>query len=310
MNLPLAANWAGKDSESILWLASYPRSGNTFCRILLANYFAASSEPYDLNELHDFIPPDTSAILWHDLAPAAPNGDIREQTWKLRPDFIERYRKLPKQSPLAGLKTHTANLSVFDSTGFTFRNNDRAIYIVRHPLDVLLSYSDFNGRNLDSAIDVMTTSGTCVQDSYVGGFELRGSWSEHVASWLRSPPCPLLLIRYEELCRSTEETLRGMLAFLGAPILPDRVRRAVELSHFDRVREQAALQSFNETPPTTRSGTFFRKGKTLQWLRDLDPEQAYRLADKCMPVMTGLGYTDPREVLFDGRNALGPITLG
>jgi len=78
----------------------------------------------------------------------------------------------------------------------------------------------------------------------------------------------------------------------------------VEASRFDKLREQEAVRAFNEAPPTLRSGSFFRKGKTLQWLRELTPDQAFRLADECAEVMRLVGYTDPRAVLFDGSNAL------
>lgn len=69
------------------------------------------------------------------------------------------------------------------------------------------------------------------------------------------------------------------------------------------------MNRFNETPPYTRSGIFFRKGTSFQWLRELPPEQAYLLADSCEPIMGKLGYTHPRDVLFDGRNALQPVNL-
>jgi hypothetical protein len=306
---PISTNWAGKDSESILWLASYPRSGNTFTRILLANYFLASEEDYDINKLSAFIPADTSALLWNDFAAVLPSPCSSEITWKNRPKVLDHYRRLGKAVPFFGLKTHTANVETFGCSGFNFRAGDRAIYIVRHPLDVLLSYSDFNGRDRDSAIEVMCTSGTTVQHEPLGAMEVRGSWQEHVSSWLSSPPCPLLLVRYEELCMAPEETLGQILGFLGTPIYPERVRSAVEASRFDKLRAQETVRSFRETPSTSSSGAFFRKGKILQWLKELTPAQAYRLADNCAEVMERLGYTHPRDVFFDGRNAIKRVNL-
>jgi len=308
-SLSLSADWAGKDSESLLWLASYPRSGNTFTRILLANYFNAGSDAYDINELHDFLPPDTSSRLWRRTYPEDSAPNTPELTWSLRPDFIRHYRKADKPFLFSGLKTHTANLTAFGSSGFDLRGNDRVIYIVRHPLDVVLSYSDFNNRGLESAIDVLCQSGVFVKRDYVGGFELRGSWAEHVLSWIEKPPCPLFLVRYEELRLATAETLTAMLAFLGAPVDPERVRQAVEASRFEAVQKQEAARTFNETPPDTRSGKFFREGKILQWLRELTPEQAYKLADGCAPALDRVGYTHPRDVYFDGRNAFKPINV-
>jgi hypothetical protein len=304
----IAVNWDGRDEESLLWIASYPRSGNTFTRILLANYFVAGQDTYDLNRLHTFIPPDTSGVLWDEFAKQHPVAAIPEGMWKSRQRFFGHYRT-KKIAPLAAFKTHTANIEAFGSKAFDFRKNDRIIYVVRHPLDVALSYSDFNGQDLEFAIQNMSESGTCLTHKEIGVFEVRGSWTEHVASWLTMPACPLLLVRYEDLRSNTAQVLESMLAFLGTPVISQRVEQAVEASRFDKVRATEAAHNFAEAPETLKSGTFFRKGTSLQWLRELSPEQAYRLADACEPIMSKLGYAHPRDVYFDGRNALQPINL-
>jgi hypothetical protein len=302
----ISANWAGRDSESLLWLASYPRSGNTFTRILLANYFAAELDGYDINQLHDLIPPDTSGPLWTAFAEQHPIPTEPAGMWKARTRFIEHYRATKKRSPLAALKTHTAKVEALGAQAFSLRRNDRIIYIVRHPLDVALSYAHFNGLDVDSVIHAMCEPGFFVPREGAGIVEVQGSWVQHVSSWLNTLDSPVLLIRYEALCTRTEEILESILTFLGAPIIPERVAQAVQASRFDKMRAQEAAHRFNEAPKTT---TFFRRGQSGQWLRELSPEQAYRLADGCEPVMTKLGYNHPRDVFFDGRNAVGPIDV-
>ncbi len=294
--------------ESLLWLASYPRSGNTFTRILLANYFRGSDDDYDINRLADFIPTDTCGAVWAGFS--IPSPATIESVWRIRPDLLTHYRKTGKASAYFGLKTHSANIKISGSPGFDFRPDDRVIYVVRHPLDVLLSFSDFMGRDRDSIIDLMCASGTAIViEPDTTTLELRGSWAEHTASWLLRPPCPLFLVRYEELCLKPVATLRNMLAFLGAPIDPERVERAAAAASFDRVRDQEASRDFKERPEGTASGTFFRKGTILQWPAELTALQANRLADGCGEIMQRLGYTHPRDVLPDGSNAIGPIDL-
>lgn len=305
----LPINWPGKQPDSLLWLASFPRSGNTFMRILLANYFAESDAAYDINKLFDFVPSDTSALLWKRFCGEARPSTL-ELTWSARPAFIEHYRKSLASSTFPGFKTHTANVEISGRKGFDFRPGDRALYIVRHPLDVLLSYAQFNDWTIDATLDSMLSSGTYVfSEDHGGAFEVRGSWTEHVTSWVLSRPCPVLLVRYEELCAATEEALPGILNFIGAPIIPERIKRAAEASQFHNLRKQDARSRFNESPVTLKSSSFFRRGEALQWLRELTPRQAYRLADGCGEIMQKVGYTHPRNVLFDGRNALQPINL-
>lgn len=305
----LTAQWTGRDAESLVWLASYPRSGNTFARILLANYLASDGDAYDLNKLQDFIPSDTNSELWKAAGIAPFEAGNWEGVWKARPAVFAYYRKMNGHQPLPCLKTHCANVTTFGVGGFDFRENDRAVYIVRHPLDVLVSLADFNGRDFNSTIALMTCSGLTLRTDGTDRMEVRGSWVEHVTSWIASPTCPLLLVRYEELSAETEKSLRDILSFLGIPIIEDRLQRAVSLSRFDKLRKQEAERSFIESPADTTSGRFFREGKTLQWLRKLHPEQVYRLADACEKVMTPLGYTRPRDVMFDGRNAVGDLRL-
>lgn len=304
----LSANWLDKDAESLVWLASYPRSGNTFTRVLLANYFMAGEQDFDINALYDFIPPDTSASLWEDFAGQEAGNDFA-RIWPLRKQFIQHYRRRQKPSGFAGLKTHNANLTVDEVSGFDFRNSDRALYIVRHPLDVLLSYSDYNGRDLNAAAQILCLSGACVTHGTAGGIELRGSWAEHVSSWIETPPCPVLLVRYEELVQATAETLTAILTFLGAPVVEEKVSRAVEASRFEKLREQEVTRDFQERPPTTRSGKFFREGRSLQWLREVPFALAAPLADQCEAVMDRVGYTHPRSVLYDGSNAYKSMRL-
>lgn len=311
MTLPdLSAKWPGRDAESLLWLASYPRSGNTFTRILLANYFASDGEAYDINKLADFITADISNSVWQGSEAGLPAGKSIEAIWKGRPSAIASYRRKIGRQSLPGLKTHNANIPAFGVSGFDFRPSDRALYIVRHPLDLLLSLADYNAKDIDSAIAMMTIPGYILHTETTGELEVRGSWTEHVASWLNTPPCPILLVRYEDLCSDTETTLRSILTYLKVPIVEERVHHAVAASRFEKLREQEAARSFREAPADTKSGRFFREGKSLQWLRKLHPAQAYKLADACEAVMVRLGYSHPRDVLFDGRNAFRPIQLG
>lgn len=310
MNGPdLSANWPGRDAESLLWLASYPRSGNTFTRALLANYFLAGEEAFDINALSVFLPSDTHPALWKSFSPSAAGPASPQETWQSRQKAFAHYRKTRDPKVFPGLKTHSANMEIFGAKGFDLRRNDRILYVVRHPLDVLLSFADFTGKDLDYSIAEMCASGAFSLERWYGALEARGSWQEHVTSWITAPPCPLLLVQYEALRSDTEKTLRTMLTFLGTPIIAEKVTRAVEATRFEKLRQQEMTQSFVEASQTSISGTFFRKGQSLQWLHALRPEQANRLADGCGEIMQRLGYAHPSDVYFDGRNAFIPLNL-
>jgi hypothetical protein len=277
----------------IVYLASYPRSGNTFARILLGAYGGID----DLNQLEDAIPADTSGFLWQNVPDYESQEISARNNWKFRRQVIDDYRRRPSPLPFRGLKTHTANLVAFGAPAFDLRPEDRVVYLVRHPLDVALSNADYNNHDLEASIDLMCRPGTCVANGSLGSIEARGSWPEHVAGWLGATACPGLLVRYEDLCADTAGLLRKIIAFIGLPVEEDRVAHAVERSRFSRLQRQERETGFQEAPANTRSGRFFREGRSGQWQAEMSPEQIARLAGYCAETMARLGYPDPREAL-------------
>jgi hypothetical protein len=281
---------------AVIYLASYPRSGNTFARILLGHY-TAEEEALDLNRLEEAIPADTTDFLWRGVPDYESQEITARNHWTYRRQVIEAYRRQPAPLSFRGLKTHTANLTAFGAPAFDLRPQDRIVYLARHPLDVALSNADYNNHDLDTAIDLMCRPGTCVGGATLGSVEARGSWPEHVAGWLDATACPVLEVRYEDMVADTAGTLRRMVAFIGLPVEEDRVKRAVELSTFSRLQRQERESGFAEAPAKTRSGRFFREGRANQWRTEMTPHQIRRLSDYCGETMARLGYPDPRSEL-------------
>ncbi|HMA52151.1 MAG TPA: sulfotransferase domain-containing protein [Magnetospirillaceae bacterium] len=282
---------ASRPRDSIVYIASYPRSGNTFARILLAAYHGIS----DLNRLEESIPADTTESLWRGVPNYAAQEISARNNWRYRRQVIEDYRRRASPLPFHGLKTHSANLTAFGAPAFDLRPEDRILYLARHPLDVALSNADYNNQDLDSAIDLMCRPGTCVGGSTLGSVEARGSWPEHVAGWLLTTACPVLLVRYEDLCADTANMLRRILAFIGLPVEEDRIACAVEQSGFSTLQRRERESGFTEAPANTRSGRFFREGRSNQWRTGMSREQIARLSDYCAETMARLGYPDPRQ---------------
>lgn len=271
-------------SDSIVFVASYPRSGNTFARILLAAYHGVE----DLDRLEEALPADTSAALWR----SAPEQEVSARNNRLlRGAVLAEYRRRnPTLLPFRGLKTHTANLRAFGAPAFEFLPEDRIIHLVRDPRDVLLSNADFNDHDIERSIQVMTSSGAAVASGGVGSVEVRGSWRENVESWLKPEICPALLIRYEDLLADTASWLRRMIEFIGLPLSEARLERAVERSQFSRLQRQEREQGFSEAPAKTTSGRFFREGKSGQWRAVLTAEQIARVTAHGGEIMARLGY--------------------
>lgn len=189
------------------------------------------------------------------------------------------------------VKTHNARLSN-DGKCLAFPEfTRRAIYVVRNPLDVVDSLADHNNLKIDDAISLMAdpTHSIGSDDSeFVTQYLL--SWSRHVLSWIRQDEFPTLVVRYEDILLDPTGIFRQVLKFLGWPLDQGRIVRSAKYSSFDKLRDFESTKGFGELSDRSKSGTFFRQGKSGDWKKRLSIGQQQRLAHDHRDVMTSLGY--------------------
>src|SRR5262249_24279475 len=189
---------------------------------------------------------------------------------------------------LVFVKTHHALVSDRGSTTINFTVTSGAVYIVRNPLDVAISLSHHRGSSIDEAIDVMGAQDfeTGVGDEAV--YEVYGSWSQHVGSWTRKPHRAIYVMRYEDMLAEPAETVGRLARHLLLGTTPGDVARAVELSSFDRLRDQEAEKGFREKP--ANADRFFREGRAEQWKEILTKAQVDRIVHDHGGQMARFGY--------------------
>lgn len=273
-------------NRGIVVLASYPKSGNTWMRALLAAMQGGSGTvpldaldgamvtgthrstcPFPFNLLTQ-----SETELWHADACAALRDPRRDFTLQ---------------------KTHLG-LRRDASGNWTFPPEHvlGIVHIVRHPFDVVPSLANHIGRDIPEAVDFLLEPGK-VTGGKRGVWipERWGSWIENTRSWMIDPaPVRILRVRYEDLKRDAARELRRVLDFIGAPDpKPEAVDAAVEAARFERLREQEANSGFRERPPI--AGTFFRSGRTGEGWERLDDLQRARIHEACAEAMLALGYS-------------------
>jgi aryl sulfotransferase len=286
----------------MIWLASYPKSGNTWFRMLLANLAASDGAPADINDPVGGIasartPFDNlllidSGLLTHDeiecLRPRLHEAWTQGET-----DRDEVHADDP--GPVRYLKVH-------DAYGLTRngepllggrRGADGAIVIVRDPRDIAPSLANHHRYSLAAAISSMSDEAAayCAKPDRLDRQlrqKLRG-WSAHVASWLDQTDLPVCLIRYEDLQADTIGVLRRALAFVGHPASDDDIRRAAAHADFAELRRQEQAKGFIEGP-VGPGGLFFRRGEAGAWREELTPEEIARIEAAHAPMMQRLGY--------------------
>lgn len=283
----------------LILLASYPKSGNTWIRALLSNYLAEDGKPVSINALAGA---GIHNRHWFDerlgLSSSAMTGD---EILLHRPCFHEL--KAGEADSPAFAKTHEPYLFLPGGAPlFSPPSVAGAIYAVRNPLDIAVSYAHHRQTGVGRTIRHMGNpradlagSSTSITSSLPHPIS---TWSRNVSSWLDQKELPIALVSYENLHADAETVLRTAVALAG--MIPDtaRLARAVENSRFRRLREQEEERGFHEKQPTAPS--FFRKGRIGDWRSVLSREQVRRLVDEHGPIMARLGYLDEAERFLAG----------
>ena len=273
----------------IIWIASYPKSGNTWCRAFIANLLDGGDAPVSINDLHT-IPTAASRELI-DAALGISSCDLTVgETHRLRPRV---YEQLASESPNGKfIKIHDALSTNGDSASVVpMKATAGALYVVRNPLDVAVSLAHHEGRSVDAIIDEMgseqhTIGGSPEQYSPLVPQQV-GSWSSHVESWLDSQ-LKTFVIRYEDALDQPFELFLRVARFCGLPDDHERVRRAVEFSSFDELKGQEHEHGFAER--SQRSRSFFRQGNAGGWKDVLSTAHVDRLLRGHGRVMERVGY--------------------
>lgn len=269
---------------SIIWLASYPKSGNTWIRAFLANYRREKEGAADINQLGS---PVASRRHEFDEIVGVEASDLTfPEIDSLRPEFY-RYLAAHNRDPLFQ-KIHDAyspSLVPPDATR-------GAIYILRNPLDVAVSFADHLGASLPQTVAWMgdkTFALSSGRMNLAGQLRQRlSTWSGHVLSWVDQSDFPVHLIRYEDLSLCACDTFAAALEFLGMACDAERLSRAVENSTFEKLQQQEKISGFTERPPVAE--VFFRKGQVGGWREALTLELVERVMKDHGEVMRRFGY--------------------
>ncbi len=272
--------------KSIVWLASFPKSGNTWARIFLANYLANENRPVDINHVHRFAMGDSSINTYQMVAGGDFDINDHEVVLGLRHKVLRGI--VANNADVNFVKTHNANGTSFGYRLIPEEVTRSAVYFVRNPLDVTLSFSRHFGVSHEEAVDnLWNPDHVTVPDKFTI-WQYLGSWSEHVKSWSKTNPFPTLVIRYEDMVADPEEAFSKMLQHIGIPVEPDRLTKAVKFASFEESKKQEDEGGFLETSP--KAEKFFSKGKSGQWKDDLSPELISKTRRWHRKVMKKYGY--------------------
>lgn len=266
--------------RKIIWLASFPKSGNTWTRSLLANYFMPPGEAPGINELRKFTLADVRQDFYDRAAGRPYRGKTFAEWVEIRPKVL---RLLAEARPGTHfVKTHCQIARIGDHDIIPPEVTAAAIYIMRNPFDVAISFARHINTDLDTATArMMDPNSLNTTPSMI--FETVGRWDGHVASWLGAPGLPRHVMRYEDMIDDIEDSLQRLLGFLQAPVDHGKMRRAIRAASFQSLKKQEEQQGFRERPQEMKQ--FFHSGKAGGWRETLSPEQVGRLREAFLPTL-------------------------
>jgi aryl sulfotransferase len=301
-----------------VWLASYPRSGSTWTRALLAALSRATASrgpagrgaagrgaafdpdpcqrhrsfrgPLDINALGDG--PIASSRATLDAVIGFASSD-------LLPDDIDALRPAADAAVNRGFdritvrKIHDGLFSGPDGRTIVDSTVTRAaIYLVRDPRDVAVSLAAFLSRTPAWAVQWMADPDAALSNSISElGNQVRqrlGTWSHHVDGWTSHHLFPVEVFRYEDLHADPVGQFARLAAVAGLAVSPAEVTASVAAARFDRLRDQEVRHGFRERPTADRR--FFRRGIVGSWRDELRVDLVSQIERDHNATMARLGY--------------------
>ena len=276
----------------IIWLASYPKSGNTLLRSLLSSYFFSNNGIFNFKLLDN--------IKQFPLNPLFQNLgiDIKDQGEVIK-NYIKVQESFVKKNEVQFLKTHSYLFNIHNNHFTNLKNSLGVIYIVRDPRTVAISYSNHKNTSIDKITDEM------INGWYMGGVlnsesssdqtvTYVSSWEKNYNSWKSFDVVnKYLLIKYEDIVlEKKEEIFVKILDFVHYldkkkfTLDKNKLKNVLETTRFEKVQSLEKSHGF----PEAVTNDFFYKGPNNDWKKTLDFKNQQKIEKSFSKEMKELGY--------------------
>ena len=281
------------DLKNLVWIASYPKSGNTWMRSILTALIYTKDGNFDfslLPKIDQFEKKENFSFVKDYNIDDYNNLDKMDKVSKYWNEAQERI----DTKEIVFFKTHSSNYN-HKNLKYTNINKTRgSIYIVRDPRDVAISYSKFIGHSIDDTIEYMRGPSRQIwnQDKSIGIILSR--WDYHIASWLKLEESKIF-IRYEDLLNNTQEVLLELIEFLQKTLKirfemnNSKLMNVIKTTSFEVFKKKEQKDGFKEA---SKSSKFFRSGKSKQWEKILNKKQINLIEESFNTYMKKFKYLD------------------
>jgi len=267
----------------IIWLSSFPKSGNTWLRVFLTNYLFSDKKVFsNLNYIREY----PNKFFFENLS-----EEINTETEELDlyKHFILSQDRLNLNNEVNFLKTHSC-CGTINNYKFTNKENTLGfIYIIRDPRSVAISYAHHSNISYERSTEIITNENNVVFDKDKI-LTARSSWKTNYLSWLKSP-YPRIIVKYEDLHEDTFGNFKKILffikKFMKIEIDENKIHKNIEKCSFDNLKFEEENFGFSER---WGNDNFFRKGLVDEWKSKLSSNLIKLIEDKFKKEMMELDY--------------------
>ena len=272
----------------IVWLTSYPKSGNTWVRAFLSAYLHSPNGNFNFNLLDKI-----EEFPQHDLLNQFMNKKNFHSLKEISKYWIKAQEVINLNNKITFLKTHSALCNI-NGNFFTTNNSSLiCIYIVRDPRNVILSLSNHFGKTQEESYKILTDERYIIYprvSSELFPATHIASWKTHYLSWKNSNTKNKIIIKYEDLINDSKNTFKKILNFLNehANIKYDENRfiNSINTTQFEDFKKYEEKYGFDKG----QKDKFFHLGKRNDWKSLLDTKISSKIMNEFKFEMNELGY--------------------
>jgi len=277
----------------IIWLASYPKSGNTWLRCIVSSLLYSKSGNFDF-ELLKKIRQFPEKQFFKDIITDFSNFNEIKKNW------VTAQEKINLSKNIRIFKTHQGKYTLGEHNFTNNKNTLAVIYIVRDPRNLVKSLSHHFNFSLDRACKFLMSpeiigNGEKWEKKKYGMYNLIGKWNDHYRSWTINKD-DLLLIKYEDLVKDVEYEMNKIIDFLKRYIKFEtninKNKKIIETTSFENLQEMERQGKFIENVLSQDKNkiNFFHLGPENEWKDTLNKNTIKKIENNFSKEMEELGY--------------------